>query len=196
MMVFLWSPLQVPFPQVLVLFHIVALLRYLWFLEIYLWGEIFISVLLGESYFFSKLRILVFPEVNIDSQGCARKTRWLCTQGVISYCQGLPCFVGVGLPSFLSAKILVGYDPTSVASGLLARRVFHIRTCNSLREWCTLRKLKHTLSSWPPTQLSQNMSFEDWGGHQDLKEWSSHCSSAVMKPTRIHEDMGSIPGFT
>ena len=25
--------------------------------------------------------------------------------------------------------------------------------------------------------------------------WSSHCGSAVMNPTTIHEDVGSIPGL-
>jgi len=25
--------------------------------------------------------------------------------------------------------------------------------------------------------------------------WSSHCGSAVMNPTSIHEDMGSTPGL-
>ena len=30
---------------------------------------------------------------------------------------------------------------------------------------------------------------------KNADSWSSHCGSAVMNPTRIHEDVGLIPGI-
>ena len=29
----------------------------------------------------------------------------------------------------------------------------------------------------------------------NLRKWSSHCGSAVANPTKIHEDVGLIPGL-
>lgn len=89
-----------------------------------------ISVLSGERYSFNKLRILVFLEVNIDSQGWAEKQ--MCKQVGFSYWKWLPSPVGTGFPSS-SAEMCVAYHSVSVATLFLALRIFNIRTHNLFR---------------------------------------------------------------
>lgn len=125
----------------LVLFMLLIFLRYLVVLgNMFKFMEKdFFSVLLNERCSFSKLSILIFLEVNTDSQGCVGKTRRMHMQEGFSYRKWLPCLVGVGLPSFLSADVC----------GILfhfcgALRVFHIRMHNLFGAMYSQHIKKHT----------------------------------------------------